>query len=244
MAPADVVDVAEAAALVADGATVLDARGPVAFLRGHVPGAVRVSWRIGTTGGLLSGKMGDPGEAAAAFAALGVDDARPVLVVGDWEAGWGEEGRVAWDLAWLGHPDVNVLRGGMAAWTGPVDHLGDAPRAGRFTPRVRDDLRATREEVAAGDALIVDVRDPDEFAGARKYGEAAGGHVPGAINVPWRDLVGASEPLPRDREILLYCTGGVRSAIAWLWLVESGYSEVKQYDGSWWEWSQAGPIER
>jgi len=35
-----------------------------------------------------------------------------------------------------------------------------------------------------------------------------------------------------------YCTGGVRSAMAWVLLRDAGYQDVRNYDGSWWEWAR------
>lgn len=232
-----VVDVSAAQALVEAHATVLDTRGRVAFLRGHVPGAQRVDWRIGAVGGVTSGKLGAPLTVAAAFAALGVDDHRPVLVVGDWDRGWGEEGRIAWDLAWLGHPDIHVLEGGYAAWTGAVEHLAGSPVAGVFTPHVKPALRADSAAVLAAD-VVIDVREPDEYAGATPYGESRGGHIPGARSIPWRDLMARDPRLSKTDTIVVYCTGGVRSGMAWLKLQSLGYTNVANYDGSWWEWAR------
>lgn len=237
MVAAEIVEPSAAVALVEQGAVVLDTRGALAWLAGHIPGAVRADWRIGTHG-VTSGLLGEPDAVAAAFAALGVDDGKPVLVVGAWTAGWGEEGRVAWDLAWLGHPEVHVLAGGMDAWPGARHHLARPVTPGHFTARPRPELRATRAQIEAGGFLLVDVREPDEFAGATRYGEARGGHIPGARSVPWRTLLAASPDLPRDAALVTYCTGGVRSAMAWLWLVNRGYPHVANYDGSWWEWSR------
>jgi thiosulfate/3-mercaptopyruvate sulfurtransferase len=233
---AELVDPAEGAALVRRGATVLDTRGVLAYLGGHIPGAVRVSWRIGVDGGVLSGRLGDAETAAAAFAALGVDDARPVLVVGAWDRGWGEEGRVAWDLAYLGHAEVSVLEGGMRVWTAGTARWPSAPAPGHFTARVDASVRAGRDQVGG---TVVDVREPDEYAGATRYGEARGGHVEGAINLPWRDIL-AGAPVP-DGPLVVYCTGGVRSAMVWLLLSARGHAGVRNYDGGWWEWARIVP---
>lgn len=238
---ARLVDPAEARRLVDEGATVLDTRSTVRFLIGHLPGAVSVGWRIGVVGGLRSGTLGAPADVARAFAAVGVRDDRPVLVVGAWTDGWGEEGRVAWDLAYLGHPDVNVLIGGAEAWTGPWSYGPTRPEAGDFGATVRDEVRADRDDIAAGNALVVDVREPDEFDGSNLYQAAYGGHVPGAVNIPWRTMLdGSGATLPTDRPLIVYCTGGVRSAMAWLWLTNRGYT-VANDDGGWWAWAATEP---
>ena len=237
------VDGAGAAALVARGATVLDTRGSTSFYAGHLPGAQRADWRAVTTGGFRSGTLGEPAAVAAVYAGLGVDRGRPVLVVGDWTAGWGEEGRIAWDLTWLGHPEVRILTEGMAAWTGATEHLPGRARIGSFTAAPRPELRITTAELAAAitraaPPLVLDVREPEEFAGATLYMEARGGHVPGAQNMPWKGILSADPALPRDRDLVVYCTGGVRSAMAWAALTGWGYTRVRNDDGSWWEWAR------
>ncbi len=235
------VDDAGASALVERGATVLDTRGAMDFLRGHLPGAVRVDWRIGTIGGPLSGKLGPAEPVAAAFAELGVSLGRPVLVVGAWSEGWGEEGRIAWDLVYLGHADVHVLRGGMASWTGPTEHFAGRVARGDFVARIRPEVRAYQTTIGAG-ATTIDVREPDEYAGAQRYGEVRGGHLPGAVSVPWKTLLDGAPA--QEGPLVVYCTGGVRSAMAWLLLTDAG-RVVANYDGSFWEWSrdQSLPIE-
>lgn len=238
---AKLVDSAGAQALLDRGATLLDTRSTMSFLAGHLPGAASVSWRIGVVGGSRSGTLGPPDAVAAAFAALGVSNGVPVLVVGDWTSGWGEEGRIAWDLEYLGHDDVSVLQGGARAWTGAWSYGPTWPARGQFQATPRPALRVDREALKASGALRVDVREPDEFAGSNGYFAAYGGHVPDAVNRPWRSLVdGSAEPLPKDQPLIVYCTGGVRSAFAWLWLTNQGYT-VSNYDGSWWDWSAHEP---
>lgn len=99
--------------------------------------------------------------------------------------------------------------------------------------------------------LLLDVRARDEWDGARHYREPRVGHIPGAVRFEWRDLLDASGRLrPRDtlrpllaargitpdRTIVVYCTGGVRSAEAFWMLRALGFSDVRNYDGSWYEW--------
>jgi rhodanese-related sulfurtransferase len=57
----------------------------------------------------------------------------------------------------------------------------------------------------SGDALVVDVREADEFAA---------GHIPGAINMPLSDFQPSRLPNPEGRTLVLNCLGGKRSAMA------------------------------
>jgi rhodanese-related sulfurtransferase len=68
---------------------------------------------------------------------------------------------------------------------------------------LRGDLPlADWQQLAAGSALLVDVRDADEFEI---------GHVPGAINLPLNQIRHRLDELPRDREVWLYCGVGQRA---------------------------------
>jgi rhodanese-related sulfurtransferase len=75
-----------------------------------------------------------------------------------------------------------------------------------------------RELVQAG-ARLVDVRTPGEFAG---------GHLPGAVNIPVDELDGRlGELQPKEGAIVLYCRSGRRSAIAARTLKAAGFAEVR-----------------
>jgi hydroxyacylglutathione hydrolase len=85
-------------------------------------------------------------------------------------------------------------------------------------------------------ALVVDVREPVEYAG---------GHVPGAVSIPQADLALHLEELPRDRDLLVVCEGGTRSARAARFLKQTGFSRVTNLVGGTGAWRRAGlPTER
>lgn len=263
------------------GAVVLDARDVTfwGFRAGHLPGAAPIDWKRYRDGWGRTGRLGEPAAMAARLAGLGVDEARPVLVYGDGVAGFGEEGRIAWLLLYLGHRDVHILDGGLAAWRAaglPLEKGAAAdPRPGRFTARPQQALRAGKEQARAlssvpgsGAGALIDVRTEGEWRGQTPYFEARGGHIPGAVHLPWTRLFDErGRVLPRDRlrlvlqqagvlrpgsgpgpkdpqaepEIVLYCTGGVRSAMAWAALRAAGLS-ARNYDGSFWEWAADGSL--
>ncbi len=95
--------------------------------------------------------------------------------------------------------------------------------------QLRGDLPAARwDQVESTGALLVDVREADEFAD---------GHVPGAINAPLSGLRDHLEDLPRDREIWLYCFSGKRSYDAVRALVQRGF-DAKTLPGGIQSWRQ------
>ncbi|MDO8546274.1 MAG: rhodanese-like domain-containing protein, partial [Nitrospirales bacterium] len=101
------------------------------------------------------------------------------------------------------------------------------------------------------ETVIADARAPEEYQGAVQQGIARSGHIPTAVNVPWSQFCnpdGTVKPLEAVRallekegigagkEVVCYCTGGVRSAWLYFILKLAGYEKVKNYPGSWWEW--------
>lgn len=101
--------------------------------------------------------------------------------------------------------------------------------------------------------LLIDTREPREYGGATPYGEQRGGHIPGAVNIYFKNLLtdeGYLLPeaelhevlegygITPDRQAIAYCTGGIRSGWLTAVLVNYGY-HVENYAGSMWEWSAA-----
>ena len=252
--------VEQASALVCEHAVVLDARDQRDFAAGHLPGAVRIDWKDYRDGWGRTGRLSDDDRALArSLGKLGVDEGRAVLVYGRATAGFGEEGRIAWMLSYLGHPRVSVLDGGYAAWRAAGRAVevtkGSAPPIGTFTPHRDDRWRATLPDVVAasqGGGTVLDTRTALEWNGATPYWEARGGHIPGAHHLSWTALFdGEGRLRPRaelerlvaaagvthERPVLLYCTGGVRSALVWVVLRSLGY-DAKNFDASFWEWAR------
>ncbi len=209
----------------------------------------------------------DEARLAEVFASKGVGSDSWTIVFGDPLTLWGEEGRIIWTLAYLGATKFSIVDGGYAAWieAGLPTQKGTVQRPRReFVPRLNDGIMARKLDVKAfvderGDdswrTVLLDVREPGEFRGADDaptYGALRVGHMPTAVNIPWNSLLDDKGRLkPRDElgeiligkgvrpdaRIITYCTGGVRSAHTWFVLTMLGYPDVRNYAGSWWEWS-------
>lgn len=260
-----VVTAAQALADAQAGALLLDARTAAQHAAGHVAGAVRVDWQVFSAPG--ESERGDlhPDDARlqAALVALGVRGEVAVRVVGDPVAGWGEDGRIVWTLRALGHDDAALVDGGHAAMVAAgaaVTTAASAAPAGAFTVRRTGahaiTTAALRELVdSRGPAVIVDAREPREYAGETPYGERRGGHLPGAVSLHYQSLLApggallpreelqarlAAAGITADRPVVVYCTGGVRSGWFVVVLRALGFGDARNYAGSMWQWA-AGP---
>lgn len=89
--------------------------------------------------------------------------------------------------------------------------------------------------VRSRDAVLIDVREAEEWAEAR---------IPGAIHVPLGELAARLQELPRDRKLILQCRSGNRSRSATELLLQSGFADVANLDGGIMRWAREGhPVE-
>jgi thiosulfate/3-mercaptopyruvate sulfurtransferase len=224
-------------------------RGRELYLAGHIPGASfldvdrDLSARPGPRGRHPLPKAEDFVQAASR---AGIEAG--VFVVAYDQGMTGGAARLWWLLRHLGHDDVAVLDGGIAAWLGPLRQGEERIEAATFEPRPRGDDAISAEELSArlGEErlLVLDARAPERFAGAPGI-DRIGGRIPGARNLPYT----SREPLPKEileaEEIVVYCGSGVTACVDLLRLAEAGRGDAKLYPGSWSEWSARGlPLER
>jgi glyoxylase-like metal-dependent hydrolase (beta-lactamase superfamily II)/rhodanese-related sulfurtransferase len=113
--------------------------------------------------------------------------------------------------------------------------LADMPWAMLTTTQTVPGIAAAALEARSAEAVLVDVREPDEYVA---------GHVPGAVNVPQADLASRLDELPPERQILVICQGGFRSLRAAQFLKQQGYDRVVNVEGGTAAWRAAGkPVE-
>ena len=235
-----------------------------AYYRDHIPGAVALDWKRDLQDPLRRDFV-DRAGFEALLSAKGIANDDTVVLYGgnnNWFADY-----AYWYFKVYGHRDVRLLDGGRKRWEidgRPLSTDAVARPATQYVAQEPDKrLRAHRDEVVAaiGSANLLDVRSPQEFSGEilapahfpQEQPQVAG-HIPTAVNVPWskaaaddgtflpdeelRELYAAAGlGLDGDRETIVYCRIGERSAHSWFVLHELlGRPNVKNYDGSWVEY--------
>ncbi|MCA0399579.1 MAG: rhodanese-like domain-containing protein [Proteobacteria bacterium] len=102
-----------------------------------------------------------------------------------------------------------------------------------ITDLARDDIKSG---LAAGTMLVVDVREPHEYAA---------GHIPGAINMPLSAFDPRRLPMDEGKRTVLSCAAGVRSMQAAMLARSAGVAIDAHYRGGFKDWLMAGePVER
>lgn len=241
---------------------------------GHIPGAVKVDWF--TT---LQDPLRRDFLSKEAFerlcSSLGIGNDTTVVFYGDksnWFATY-----AFWLFRYYGHENLRIMNGGRAKWIQEnrpmTKEVPNYPQTNYVARQPNPSIRAFREDVfrhLEKKMPLVDVRSPKEYSGELLHmpnypqeGATRGGHIPGAVNIPWslaaneadstfksaeelRQLY-AGAGLSPDKEIIAYCRIGERSSHTWFVLTYLlGYENVRNYDGSWTEWGNLvnAPIEK
>ena len=234
-----------------------------AYDEGHIAGAVGWNWATQLQDQVRRDVIAKD-DLEDLLASSGISNDTHVVLYGDnnnWFAAY-----ALWLLELHGHEQVSLMDGGRVKWIADGREVTtDAPSVGRasYTAQEQDaSLRAQRDEILAAVAAqapqLVDVRSPAEFVGEiiapPGLPETAqrGGHIPGAINVPWaravnedgtfrsaddlREIYGGAGVV-EDEPAIAYCRIGERSSHTWFVLKYLlGHDDVKNYDGSWTEY--------
>ncbi|MCC6168903.1 MAG: sulfurtransferase [Caldilineaceae bacterium] len=229
----------------------VDMRSAEEYAESHLPNAVHLDMDA-----LAQEEAGVPGMLightayAAIMGQLGIDGGAAVIL---YDSNWGmAAARALWTLHRYGHTNSAVLDGGWDRWQEeerPAGSTPHVPQTTTFVPRPDETRLATLAWVQTHlddpGVVLVDTRTPGEYAQ---------GHLPGAINWDWMNGVPAGSwntlrPLAElysdltahgitpDKEIVTYCRSGARASHTYLLLRRLGYPRVRNYDGSWLEWS-------
>ena len=243
---------------------------------GHIPNAVLFDWKDDINDPIARNVVAkDACEKLLQDA--GVNDDTILVLYGDFNNWF--TAFAFWVFKYYGYKDVRIMNGGRKKWLledRPLTKDTPSHPKGNFISAGPDDkirvfLDYVKESITTKELnKLIDVRSPKEFTGEilappeypTEHAQR-GGHIPGALNIPWAQAVNdadgtfksadqlkelyESKGITPDKEIIAYCRIGERSSHTWFVLKYLlGYSNVKNYDGSWTEWGNmiANPIEK
>jgi thiosulfate/3-mercaptopyruvate sulfurtransferase len=243
----------------ADSADILllDPRRPMKYLQGHLKNAINLPVFRAFDG---QGKLLRSDDLARWIGAAGLDDSRTPVI---YDSPEGQNGAMlAWILEYLGRTDMRMLDVFYERWVAEKREVFYKPveaTAKTFTTRVNLQIRVTLDELRTNPPVkLIDFRSQEEYTGKRDM-DGKPGHLPGAVNIVWRDLGGPSQAvlaplekleqllsaagIKRGDQIVAYCRSGPRASLGYLALRQCGYA-VRLYDGSYADWVRNGmPVE-
>ena len=238
---------------------IVSARNTSDYSKKHITGAVNIDHKsLYKTDGVPS-MLKSADEIAKIFGGKGISEKSKIVI---YDTGSNKAaGRLYWIFKYLGVTDVNILDGHLKAWgkiRGKVTKNATkiTPTTFKAIPNaaiLADMSYVKAHKDDANVVLLLDVRSADEYAGTDTDKNISRyGHIPGAVNLEFKavinedgtiksieDITKAMDAIgiTSDKEIILYCASSVRAGIVYMALVDIlGYSNVKVYDGAYYEW--------
>jgi thiosulfate/3-mercaptopyruvate sulfurtransferase len=232
--------------------------GAEQYAAGHIAGAIQLDYadQLADPATPHAARVAPPELFARVLGERGIGDDATIVAYDEGSVPYAA--RFVWMCRYYGHDNVHVLAGGLPAWIAAGGALTIAlPRfpASTFTPRVRPELRASRDEVLAvaegrGDAQLLEtqrdttyaLRDHDIAGAIRLSGsllleDSRGGRIADLAVI---DRLVDALGLDRAKRTIASCGSGVSASGSYLALLEDGFTDVAVYDGSWMEWSHHG----
>ena len=244
------------------------------YVLGHIPGAVLFDWKRDIIGSRKRDVISKE-DLEKSLQRIGVNNDTTIIVYGDFKNWFATF--AFWIFKYYGVKDVRLMNGSRKKWLEEDRPISvDIPSYSRGNFKASDPDKSIRafmnyvkDVIGTQDKILVDVRTNDEYNGktlapteySPEYGQI-GGHIPGAVNVPWSKMVNEDGTLKSadelknlyesvnvtsNKEIITYCGIGERASYTWFVLKYLlGYPNVKTYDGSWLEWgnTMGNPIEK
>lgn len=242
---------------------------------GHIPGAVKIDWHVDLNDPTVRDYISKE-QFEKMLNANGIDANTTVVFYGDKNNWWATYAFWVFKLFGFANAKVmDGGRAKWVAEGRPLTREKPTYPATTFVANARNDapIRAFRDDVLAHlevNGKLVDVRSPGEYKGELLHmadypqeGALRGGHIPSAKSVPWaraanpdgtfksatdlRAIYEGEQGLQPSDNVIAYCRIGERSSHTWFVLTYLlGYSNVRNYDGSWTEWGNGVrlPIER
>jgi thiosulfate/3-mercaptopyruvate sulfurtransferase len=241
---------------------------------GHIPGSVLFDWRKDMNDQLRRDIVSKE-QLEELLGRAGVSSTTKLVLYGDfnnWFAAF-----AYWILKYYGVENVVLMNGGRKKWIAEdkivtkdvASYSRSTFKVGNPNESIRTYVDYVKSSLNNNSKVLVDVRSPAEFTGEvtappeypNEHAQR-GGHIPGAVNIPWAQAVKEdgtfksaeelgklyqSKGVTPDKEIITYCRIGERSSFTWFVLKYLlGYPNVRNYDGSWTEWGNIvrNPIQK
>lgn len=244
---------------------IIDTRSADDYAASHIPGAVNMIWNDFALWNAPPEKavLKPVADLETQLGSLGLSRTANIVIYDDTLTSWGSAGRFFWMFEYLGCINVQILNGGWDKWEADgqitettVNTLSASTFQADLTLFANNSV--DKEHIAGrlgdDDFVVVDTRTDEEFIGWTLYGESRGGHIPGAVQLPYKNYYNpdntilsyadlnalfTSSGITSEKEVVAYCTAGVRSGFFYFLGRLMGQSKIANYDASIWDWAAA-----
>lgn len=236
---------------------VIDVQAADVYAKQHIQGAINIPHKSLYKTGAIEGQFLPAEELASIFGKKGVSNTAKIIVYDDGSQKYNS--RVWWVLKYLGATDVTLLHkeaGQMEAARVPMTSTPVTLKATTFTITLDDGMNIDMAAVAKlgnnPKAVLLDVREPDEYNGIDKDKKSQG-HLPGAVFMHFKEMqtstgaykskeeivaTAAKFGVTPEKEVVVYCQTGIKAAVVYIALKEiAGFQNVKLYAGAYAEWA-------
>jgi len=231
--------------------------GHKAYLQDHIPTALYANLELDLSGKIEINKTGrHPLPSKSDFESKiqhwGINNEDLIVLYDDGTGAYAA--RAWWMLRWLGHEKTTVLNGGYLAWKAANQKTTEVvpiPQASSFLAKPELTRQVSADELINIKGDIRDARDYIRFTGEKEPIDPIGGHIPGALCMPFTQNLTehgeiktatslkqqfSEQGISKTEACVCYCGSGVTAAHNILCMVYAGFPEPILYPGSWSEW--------
>jgi len=247
----------------------IDARGEEVAKEGTVEGAIAIKWQMlanveGKPGDEMWGTVLPADKLSEKLSSFGMSMDKEIIIFGAAQNGWGDEGRILWELNMAGYENAKMVDGGYDALVKAgldINKGASAPISSNVEVVELDNGHNINTDALYADYesfKVIDVRADEEYSGKTLYGEAKGGHLPNSISIKFTDLFNEDgllksnadietmfneNGITKEDKVVTYCTAGIRSAYMQLVLEMCGFENTFNYDESYYRWCAVNDVE-
>ncbi|MCF8391651.1 MAG: sulfurtransferase [Bacteroidales bacterium] len=226
------------------------------YQKRHVQNSINLDHKDLYTNEPVRGLLKPVSEMAKILSDKGISSDKAIILYD--EGTYRYASRVYWILDYLGVENIKILDGQMMALRRseiPFTSVPTSVKKETFIAKVDQSKIVTiiqlKEKQENSNTVIIDARSADEYNGLSDS-DMRKGHIPGAINIPYEEVLTGRRKLKSaeelknlfhgknicsDNEIIVYCESGVRATVLYFALVSAlSYPDVKVYDGAYLEW--------